>query len=96
MSDRWPYSFDLDDLEITGCFLAPAPPMVDEDGEPINRSWSTSEEAMPQRGGDRLPGVWVTHTPTGEQVISTTQLTREANLHLALQRLDLQVRRRVR
>lgn len=88
-SVRWPYCFSLDDLEITGAILEPETIERDQVG------WIVAAHTSgPQRAGDRVPGVWVTHKPTGAQCISTSQATREENLQLALQRLDLQLRRR--
>lgn len=89
MSDgRWPFSFSMDDLDITGCVLADAPQQLMDEPNP---SWRTDPNA--QRAGDRVPGVWVTHIPTGKQVISTMLATREQNLTMALRRLDGIVRR---
>jgi hypothetical protein len=46
--------------------------------------------------GDRVPGVWVKHIETGECVASDQRETREENLSVAFQRLDLILRRRER
>lgn len=78
---RWPYSFALDDLDIQGCIFAPAQVGRPDLDEPLLDA------------GDRVPGVYVLHRPSGLGAITTTLATREANLRVALWRLDRHVRR---
>lgn len=89
VADR-PFCFDLDDLEITGCVMPPETPPNPETG--TGGEWSPGLHG-PMRAGDRVPGVWVTHAPTGRQVISTQMPTRDENIAVALRRLDRMLRR---
>lgn len=82
-----PFCFSLDDLEITGCVMPPEPQRR-EDG--FHEPWGA--DMGPQRAGDRVPGVWVTHKPTGAQMISTQMPTRDENIAVALRRLDRKLR----
>jgi hypothetical protein len=43
--------------------------------------------------GDRVPGIYVKHRPTGREAIMTAYATRDENLQAALRRLDRVMRR---
>jgi hypothetical protein len=85
-----PFCFDLDDIEITGCVMPPEPPPDERTGS--GGSYKPELHA-PMRAGDRVPGVWITHKPTGRQMISTQMPTRDENIAVALRRLDRSLRR---
>lgn len=70
---RWPFSFSLDDVVITGAVV--------EGGEVVAFD------------SDRIPGVTVTHEPTGTTVTMTMLSTRDQNVEAAFRRLDRHLQR---
>lgn len=84
-NDRWPFCFDLDDIEVSGCLLP-----TQEDTKKNARS--PRSEGPQKVNSQRVPGVWVTHLPTGKEIVSTMMPTRDENLAIALRRLDRMVR----
>lgn len=69
---RWPYCFDLDDIEMIGVM----------DG---GTKWIETTA--------NVPGIKLTHTPTGTIAIADALQDREGNLRVAMQRLDQRLRR---
>lgn len=89
MNDRWPFCFKLADVEISGALMPAIPPGTADSAPSFNpRAYGPQKVAS-----DRVPGVWLVHTPTGHQTVSTMRPTREENLTLALRRLHIQIER---